>query len=100
MIGVAGQLFFRSLSSIHSIQSAGRNTGAATAKAIRDPQVNWAMMASEEQAAVKQAGGEEGAEGQEGQEVKEVPQASPIAAGPQPPYDEDFNPFTEAGMQV
>ena len=57
------------------------------------------MMASEEQA-MEQVDGEEGAEEQGLQEVKEIPHATPIAAGMQPPYDEDFNPFSEAGMQV
>ena len=48
-----------------------------------------------------QAGGEEGAEEQAKQEEeKETPQASAAPGGPQPPYDEDFNPFTEAGTQV
>ena len=57
------------------------------------------MMASEEQA-IEQVDGEEDAEEQGLQEVKEIPHATPIAAGMQPPYDEDFNPFSEAGMQV
>ena len=37
-------------------------------------------------------------EEQEEQEAKAIPQATPIAAGPQPPYDEDFNPFSEEGI--
>ena len=50
--------------------------------------------------AVEQMCGEEGTEGEGEQELKEIPQASPILAGPQPPYDEDFNPCTETGTQV